>query len=116
MEPTGQRFLLAVDVSGSMGTSVMGSEAVTARTASAAMAMLTARTEENYHIVGFSDQLVPLKIDAGMSLDSVCTVIDQVCLHVCVAKCLCQFFGCLLATVLIPILRCTLTLFSPPPF
>ena len=78
MEPTDQRFLLAVDVSGSMGSSVMGSDAVTARLASAAMAMVTARTEENYHIVGFSKELVPLEINAGMSLDSVCTVINQV--------------------------------------
>ncbi len=78
VEPTGKRFLLAVDVSASMDCNVLGSEAVTAHTASAAMAMVTARTEADYHIVGFSNRLVPLDIHAGMSLESVCDVIDKV--------------------------------------
>ena len=57
---------------------VLGSSSVTARTAAAAMAMVTARTESNYHVVGFSDKLVPLGINAGMSLTDVCTEIDRV--------------------------------------
>ena len=50
-----------------------------ARTGSAAMAMVTARTEKNYHIVGFSTALVPLRIHDNMSLREVCNVIDKVC-------------------------------------
>ena len=59
----------------------MGSEAVTARVASAAMAMVTARTEDDYHIVGFSHHLVPLAINATMQLGDVCDVIDKVKKH-----------------------------------
>lgn len=79
MEPTGKRFLLAIDVSGSMESyNVLGSSSVTARTASAAMAMVTARTEANYHMVGFSHKLVDLEIDAKMKLADVCTTIARV--------------------------------------
>ena len=41
VEPTGKRFLLAVDVSYSMHCAVMGSRTITARMASTAMAMVT---------------------------------------------------------------------------
>lgn len=78
VEPTGKRFLLALDVSGSMDCGVLGSTAITAREASAAMAMVTARKEANYHIVGFSDELVPIDITAKMSLGDVVNTIDQV--------------------------------------
>lgn len=57
---------------------VLGSSSLTARKASAAMAMLTARTESYYNMVGFSDKMVRLKIDAKMSLEEVCTTIAQV--------------------------------------
>lgn len=79
MEPTGLRFLLAIDVSGSMESyNVLGSSSVTARTASAAMAMVTARTEANYHMLGFSDKLVKLDINARMKLEDVCSTISRV--------------------------------------
>lgn len=52
--PTGKRTLLALDVSGSMtGGSVAGSP-LTPREASAALALVTARTEPHHHIVGFA--------------------------------------------------------------
>ena len=57
---------------------VLGSSSVSCRVASAAMAMVTAKTEDNYHMVGFSDKLVPLKIHAKMRLDEVCNTIGQV--------------------------------------
>ena len=57
---------------------VLGSSSVTCRVASAAMAMVTAKTEENYHMVGFSSNLVPIKIHAKMRLDEVCKTISQV--------------------------------------
>ena len=47
-EPTGKRFLLAVDVSGSMQCAVMGSRVVTACMASTAMAMVTGRWDSMY--------------------------------------------------------------------
>ncbi len=53
LEPTGKRTLLALDVSGSMTTPVSGLP-LTAREASAAMAMATARTEQAYEIVSFT--------------------------------------------------------------
>jgi 60 kDa SS-A/Ro ribonucleoprotein len=52
--PTGKRILLALDVSGSMQTgSVAGIPGLTPRDASAALALVTAATEEHYEIVGF---------------------------------------------------------------
>jgi 60 kDa SS-A/Ro ribonucleoprotein len=53
VEPSGKATMLALDVSGSMG-SPMGGTALTCREASAAMAMVTARVEKNYAIVGFT--------------------------------------------------------------
>lgn len=51
--PTGQRHLLALDVSGSMTMNISGLP-LSAREASAAVALVTAATESNYHIVGFT--------------------------------------------------------------
>ncbi len=54
VEPAGKRLLLALDVSGSMGMgSVAGIPGLTPRDASAALALVTAATEEQYEIVGF---------------------------------------------------------------
>lgn len=54
VEPTGKRFLLALDVSGSMGTGTIAGSHLTPRDGSAAMALLTAKTEKWHHIVGFT--------------------------------------------------------------
>jgi len=53
VEPTGQNWLLALDVSGSMGSPVSGT-ALSCREAAAAMAMVTARTESAHEIIGFT--------------------------------------------------------------
>lgn len=53
IEPTGKRMLLALDVSGSMGSPVSGLP-LTCREASAALALVTAATESAYEIVGFT--------------------------------------------------------------
>jgi 60 kDa SS-A/Ro ribonucleoprotein len=54
VEPTGKRLLLALDVSGSMrGARVAGIPGLTARDASAALALVTAATESQYEVVGF---------------------------------------------------------------
>lgn len=54
VEPTGKRILLALDVSGSMDQNKIAGTAIDARQGSAAMALVTARTEPNHHIVGFT--------------------------------------------------------------
>ena len=52
---TGKRWLLALDVSGSMdGSTVAGVPGLTPRVAAAAMALVTANTERNHTIVGFT--------------------------------------------------------------
>ena len=54
VEPTGNRILLALDVSGSMTWGdVAGVPGLTPRDASAAMALVTAATEPKHEIVGF---------------------------------------------------------------
>lgn len=81
--PTGKRHLLALDVSGSMDSSMIGGT-LTARAASAAMAMVTAAVEPSTHFIGFTsgtrqgfggtvrvDGVVPLPIHAGQSLETV---------------------------------------------
>lgn len=53
--PTGKRIMLALDVSGSMsGGEVAGVPGLSPRIASAAMAMVIARTEKDHMFVGFS--------------------------------------------------------------
>lgn len=72
VEPTNKRMLLALDVSGSMaGGMIAGVPGLTPRDGSAAMAMVTARTEPNYNIVSFQNKIVPLNISARMRLDDV---------------------------------------------
>jgi 60 kDa SS-A/Ro ribonucleoprotein len=52
--PSGKRYVLALDVSGSMCTPVAGIPGLSARDASAAMALVTAATEPQHTIVGFT--------------------------------------------------------------
>lgn len=55
VEPTGKPTMLALDVSGSMTMdSIGGVPGLTPRVASAAMAMVTARTEPNYMVTAFT--------------------------------------------------------------
>lgn len=52
--PCNKPVLLALDVSGSMDGSMIAGTCISAREASAAMALVTAATEPNYEIIGFS--------------------------------------------------------------
>ena len=70
VEPTGKNTMIAIDVSGSMGGgSIAGTHMVPSQV-TAALAMVTARTEPNYMIGGFSTQFVDLKITARDTLAS----------------------------------------------
>lgn len=76
VRPTGLRHLLALDVSGSMTSSIAGLP-LSAREASAALALVTARTEPRHEIVGFTSasgwrgehSLSPLAISPRQRLD-----------------------------------------------
>ncbi|HEX5222119.1 MAG TPA: TROVE domain-containing protein [Verrucomicrobiae bacterium] len=71
VEPCGKPVLLALDVSGSMGGGSVAGSCLTPREASAAMALVTAATEREYHIMGFSSRFMPLNISPRMRLDDV---------------------------------------------
>jgi 60 kDa SS-A/Ro ribonucleoprotein len=61
--PTGKRFVLALDVSGSMSfTAIGGMGGLTPRDAAAAMAMVTLRTEPMCRVMAFQDRFVPLDL------------------------------------------------------
>ncbi|MBI1256221.1 MAG: TROVE domain-containing protein [Chloroflexi bacterium] len=76
VEPSNKRTMLALDVSGSMGMgNISGVPGLTPRDATAALALVTARTEPNYLITGFSTQMIRLNISAKMRLnDAIRTV------------------------------------------
>lgn len=68
--PTGKRLVLALDVSGSMGSFVGGSQVLTCRDASAAMALVTAATETaGVHICAFTTSFIPLSISPRQRLN-----------------------------------------------
>lgn len=69
--PTGKRFLLGMDVSGSMSMSGIAGSSLTAAEGAAAMAMATLRTELDVTPMAFCDRFVPLAIDRSMRLDEV---------------------------------------------
>jgi 60 kDa SS-A/Ro ribonucleoprotein len=54
IEPTGKRFMLGLDVSGSMGCP-MGDSGITCAEGTAVMAMVTARLEKNSYVHGFAE-------------------------------------------------------------
>lgn len=78
VEPSGKRIVLALDVSGSMtnGT-IAGIPGLTPRVASAAMAMVTARVEKQYHVVAFSHEMVPFEVSPRERLDDICQKADR---------------------------------------
>lgn len=69
--PTGKRLMLAVDVSGSMDYWSIAGTPITPRVAAAALAMVTAATESDYEVLGFSHELVKLPISPRQRLDDV---------------------------------------------
>ncbi|MEJ2229061.1 MAG: TROVE domain-containing protein [Alphaproteobacteria bacterium] len=85
VEATGRRILLALDVSGSMALGRIAGTSLTPREASAAMALMTAATEEHTHIVGFTSKssgryepaLAPLAITPSMRLDQAVSAVSS---------------------------------------
>ena len=78
IEPTGKATMLALDVSGSMGSgNVNGIPGLTPRDVTAAMAMATARVEPSYMVFGFSNRFMPLHISPKQRLDDVVKVIGN---------------------------------------
>ena len=69
VQPTNKRWLLALDVSGSMGCSYVAGTRLSCREASAAMALVTANVEPRHAFFGFSTRFVPLAISAKQRLD-----------------------------------------------
>jgi len=80
---TGKRFYLGLDVSGSMGSGQVAGTPLTPREASAALAMVTMRSEDDYYIAGFTggsggyyshgntsrvDGITPLSLSPSMPL------------------------------------------------
>ena len=70
VEPTGKRFLLGVDVSGSMSCGMFGSQLSACEVASA-MAMITVAKEEVVTPMAFSSQFRRLPLSKRMRLDDV---------------------------------------------
>jgi 60 kDa SS-A/Ro ribonucleoprotein len=68
LTPTGKRWLLGLDVSGSMAAPVAGTPMSCCEGATA-MALVTARVEAEYSICAFADGLRPLPISARSRLD-----------------------------------------------
>jgi 60 kDa SS-A/Ro ribonucleoprotein len=96
VEPAGTRLLLALDVSGSMGGGlVAGVPGLAPRDASAALALVTAATEQRYEVLGFfagrhgwktgtrrghgwgEDGLTPLAISARQRLDDAVKTVSE---------------------------------------
>ena len=88
VEPTNKNIMLALDVSGSMSASIAGMP-IDARTASAAMALVTANVEPHRLFVGFTgghwgyhseqnpNHLTPLDISPRQRLDDVVDYVDN---------------------------------------
>ncbi|XP_051867032.1 60 kDa SS-A/Ro ribonucleoprotein isoform X2 [Pristis pectinata] len=78
IEPTGKHFVLALDVSSSMCSQVLGCRALCAYSVAAVMSMVVTQTETNSTIVAFSNEMVPLHITSEMALDEVLAVMHAV--------------------------------------
>lgn len=70
VEPTGKRFLLSLDVSGSMGSLIAGTN-ISCREAAAALSLVTAATEKEYAVMAFGSTYHPLSISPRQRLTDV---------------------------------------------
>lgn len=68
VKPCGKPLLIGLDVSGSMGSSMAGVTPLRAVEATAALSLVHASVEDDYHIFGFAHSFRDLGIRKGMSL------------------------------------------------
>lgn len=68
VKPCGKPLLIALDVSGSMASSAAGVTVLRACEATAALSLVHANVEDDYHIFGFADTFRDLGIRKGMTL------------------------------------------------
>ena len=73
--PTGKRMRLALDVSGSMDQSKVVGMNLSAREASAALALVTLAVEPDAHVVAYSHKLVGVNLRPSMRLDEVLRIL-----------------------------------------
>jgi len=79
VQPTKKRWVLAVDVSGSMDWGMIsGIPGLTPRVAAGAMSMITAKTEKHHTITAFSHQMVPVDISSKKRLDDVVKTFSKI--------------------------------------
>ena len=71
VEPTGKRYVLGVDVSGSMSSGSISGSTLSAAEAAAAMAMVAVHSEENVTPMAFAKEFRTLDLRRGMKLDEV---------------------------------------------
>ncbi len=69
IEPSRKRILIGLDVSGSM-TSFIHNSNISCREAAALMSLVTARSEERYQIMAFSNEFMPLDLTRADSFRS----------------------------------------------
>lgn len=74
VEPVGKPVIFGVDISGSMDVGTVGGvDGFTPRVAAAAMALVSAATEQQHVMLGFSHRLIELDISPKMRLGDVMT-------------------------------------------
>jgi 60 kDa SS-A/Ro ribonucleoprotein len=71
VEPTGKRVCYALDVSSSMDGNKIAGTSLTAREGAAAMAMVCSSVEEDYEMMAFSTEFIPLTISSRQRMDDV---------------------------------------------
>ena len=77
-QATGKRWLLALDVSGSMSMgTIAGVPGITPRVGSAAMALVALRTETSVETVAFSHEMVRLDLSKQRRLDDVVKAVSN---------------------------------------
>jgi 60 kDa SS-A/Ro ribonucleoprotein len=76
--PTGKAILVALDVSGSMGSSMAAGSSISCREASAVLAMVVAKKEPNYAIVGFCNDMSQQAILVPIDISGCSRLVDVV--------------------------------------
>jgi 60 kDa SS-A/Ro ribonucleoprotein len=65
LEPTGLTYFHAIDISGSMGSTVNGGLNLKCSEVAAAMCLATVKAEKNYFVGGFSNSFIDLEVTKG---------------------------------------------------